>query len=40
MSPVWSKLVDNWAYLTHLIVDGLKYGQSPGMYKFMKELGC
>ena len=40
LSPVWSKLVDNWDKLTELLEDQLKNHKPNGMYELMKKLGC
>ena len=38
ISPVWSKLVDNWDKLTEMLEQMMKDDQDVGMYKFMQEL--
>lgn len=42
VSPVWSRLVDNWDKLTEMLEEELSTKVSNGikMYTFMKELGC
>ncbi|MBN4061709.1 hypothetical protein JYU20_00745 [Bacteroidales bacterium AH-315-I05] len=40
LSPVWSKLVDNWDKLTEMLKEQLKTKEANGMYEFMKKLGC
>ncbi len=40
LSPIWVKLVDNWAHLTQMLEEQMKTGKPAGMYEFMKELGC
>lgn len=40
VSQVWNELVDHWSELEQMLVDALKEGSAPEMYKKMKELGC
>jgi hypothetical protein len=44
LSPVWSKLVDNWDKLTEMyeqnVREDWKNYKKVGMYEFMKSLGC
>jgi len=40
ISPVWSKLVDNWDKLTEMLEDQMKTNKANGMYEFMQSLGC
>lgn len=44
ISPVWSKLVDNWDKLTELFelneAEGWKNYRKHGMYELMESLGC
>ena len=42
ISPVWSKLVDNWDTLTEMIETAMatKNGDAHEMYKLMESIGC
>jgi len=40
ISPVWSRLVDNWDKLTELLEDQMKHKKANGMYELMNSLGC
>jgi hypothetical protein len=40
ISPVWSKLVDNWDELTRLLLEQIETNKANGMYKLMQSLGC
>lgn len=40
VSPVWEKIVDNWAKLTEMLEEQLQTKKPNGMYQFMKSLGA
>ncbi len=40
LSPVWSKLIDNWDKLTEMLEEQMKTHKANGMYELMKSLGC
>ncbi|MFA5297855.1 MAG: hypothetical protein WC389_06560 [Lutibacter sp.] len=40
LSPVWSKLVDNWDKLTEMLEEQMKTHKPNGMYELMKSFGC
>jgi hypothetical protein len=40
ISPVWSKLVENWDKLTEMLEEQMKTCKPNGMYEFMHSLGC
>ena len=40
ISPVWSKLVDNWDKLTSMLEEQMETHKPNGMYEFMESLGC
>ena len=39
-SPVWDKLVANWAELTAMLLEQMATKKDNGMYQMMKGLGC
>jgi hypothetical protein len=40
ISPVWSRLVDNWDKLTGMLKEQMETKKANGMYEFMQSLEC
>jgi len=40
VSPIWSRIVDNWDRLCEMLEEQIETKKPNGMYEFMESLGC